>query len=277
MSRLAWCTCKSHCLEFNLETQSYEGEGQLIPKSTASSHRVDDRLSQTLDNLTANVAARVLRYSPPPDASEEVVHSSADGHSFVLETEILRRCTWTLGDRSLVFAVDPFPSLEYQYPAADKTHVCNHGPYALLPGDIANVAYLENESRLCEILMELNRRHPIERWELMLAKVHEGLTIMRRHKEMEWNRQRTWSIARSHGYGVVDTSEPAHAFPSSLSTTLNSNIRPLFRNLDPSRPGHLHFLLDYPHPPFILSDTTEGNYGYDSRYSKHTTGVGRTA
>jgi len=213
MSRTVWCTCKSHCLLFNPETQSYEGEGQLIPKSTAANHQLDDRLSQTLDNFSANVAARILRHSPPPDAAEEVVHSPADDHNFVLEAEILQRCTWTLGDHPLVFAVDPPPSLEYRYPTVDEAHLCNHGLYALLPGNVANTVYLENESRLCEILTELNRRHPIGRQELMATKVHEGLMIMRRHKEMEWNRQRTWSIARSHGYSVVDTGELTQIFP----------------------------------------------------------------
>jgi hypothetical protein len=207
MSRLVHCTCKSYCLEFNPTTQSYEGEGHLIPKSTAANHQLDDTLSETLDNFTTNVAARVLRYSPPPNDAEEVEHLSKDDHTFVLQAEILRRCTWTLGSHSLVFAVDPSPSVDYQYPALDKTHVSNRGPHALLPENTANTVFLENESRLCEILMELNRAHSILGREFMLAKVHEGLATMRRHKEVEWNRQRTCSIARFHGYCVVDTSE----------------------------------------------------------------------
>ena len=219
MSRQVRCTCKSYCLEFNPETQAYEGEGHFIPKSTAANHQLDDRLSQSLDNLTANVASQVLSYSPPPDPAEEVVHLSVGDHNFTLEAEILRRCTWSLVNQSLVFAVDPSPSLRYQYPAADEAHICNRGPYALLPGHVANISYLENESRLCEILVELNRRRQIEGLESMLTKVHEGLVAMRRHKEMEWNRQRTWSIARFHGYGVVDTSELARIFPWVLLST----------------------------------------------------------
>ena len=212
MGRQVRCTCKSHCLRFNVETQSYEGEGQLIPKSTAANHQDDDRLSETLDNLTQNVAAHVLGHSSPSDAAEEVAHSSTDDHNFVLEAEILQRCAWTLGNHPLVFAADPSPSLAYQHPTSSEVHLCNHGPYALLPGNIANTVYLENESRLCEILVGLNRRHPVDRRESMLTKVHEGLIAMRRHKEMEWNRQRTWSIARSHGYSVIDTGEPTRTF-----------------------------------------------------------------
>lgn len=213
MSRLVLCTCKSYCLEFNSETKSYEGEGHFIPKSTASNHQSDDQLFQTLDTFTANVAARVLRYSPPLYAAEEVTRPSTDDHSFVLEEEIFRRCTWTLGNHPLVFATYPSPGLEYRYPTAEEAHICNHGPYALLPGDAANVAYLENESRLCEILIELNRQHSMGRWELMATRVHEGLAIMRRHKQMEWNRQRTWSIARANGYAVVDTGKLPRTFP----------------------------------------------------------------
>lgn len=140
MGRLVRCTCKSYCLDFNPETQSYQGEGHLIPKSTAANHQLDDRLSQTLDHITVTVAARVLS-SPTPDAAEEAAHLSTDDHNLALEMEILRRCTWTLGNHSLVFGVDPSLSLEYQYPAIDETHVCNRGPYALLPGNIANAAY----------------------------------------------------------------------------------------------------------------------------------------
>jgi len=232
MSRLVWCTCRSHCLRFNPETQSYEGEGHLIPKSTAANHQLDDRLSQTLDNFAANVATQILGPSPPSDAAEEMTDSSTDDHNFVLETEILQRRTWTLGNQPLAFAIDPSPSLEYQYPAASEMHICNRGPYALLPENVANTAYLENESRLCEILVELDRRHPTDGRELMLTKVHEGLIAMRRHKEMEWNRQRTWSIARFHGYSVVVTGEPTRTYIF-LSIAFNSNVRSLFWNLDP--------------------------------------------
>lgn len=144
MDRLVRCTRKSHCLRFNPERRSYEGEGQLIPKSTAAGHRLDDRLSQILNNVATTVATRILRRFLSPDAAEEAAHSPADDYSFVLEAEILRRCVWTLGNDSLVFAINPSPSLEYQYPAGNEVYICNRGPYALLPGNAANTAYLEN-------------------------------------------------------------------------------------------------------------------------------------
>lgn len=55
--------------------------------------------------------------------------------------------------------------------------------------------------------MELDRRPSTVGREFMLTRVHEGLAAMRRHKEIEWNCQKMWWVARSHGHGVVDTSE----------------------------------------------------------------------
>ena len=229
MSRLVRCTCKSYCLEFNPETQSFEGEGHLIPKSTAANHRRDDQLPETLDDLAANVASRVLRCPAPPDESLEPPPKT-HAHAFALENEILRRCTRSFGNHPLVFAENPSPTVEYQYPAVDETYICNRGPHALLPGNIANTAFLENESRLCEILRELDKQHSIGGREFMLDKVQEGLVRMRRHKEMEWNRQRIVPLASTYGYGVVDTSELIQIPPRMLPSAQIYHLGSYFRN-----------------------------------------------
>lgn len=233
MSRLVRCTCRSHCLTFNPDTQSYEGEGGLVPKSTAANHRQDDLQFQTLDAFTESVATQVLnyspptefhnRYSPPPDDQ-----SPQDGLYFVLEAETAYRCTWAPINRPLVFAVDPPPTLRYQYPSTPQLYTPNREPYALDPVNPANATYLENESRLCEIFAALGRQPASEVRDSLIARVHEGFLAMERHKETEWNRQRAGSIARNHGYSVVDTSASA----SSLSETplsTSSEIRLLFQ------------------------------------------------
>jgi len=220
MSRLVQCTCRSHCLAFNSETQSYEGEGVLIPKTTAANHRQDDLLSQTLDAFTENVATEVLNYSAPPP---EVHHSShprsndqrspppglhdqphPDDLFSVLQAETVYRCTWAPINHSLVFSMPPPPTLQYQYPPTSKAHVPNRKPYSLDPGNVANSVYLENESRLYEILRALGRRPVSDARDCLLSRVYEGLVMMERHKEVEWNRQRAGSLARHHGYSVVD-------------------------------------------------------------------------
>jgi hypothetical protein len=220
MSRLVRCTCRSYCLTFDPETQTYEGEGELVPHSTAANHRKDDLLSQTLDTFTENVATQVLSYSPPPELLNQ--HPPRPGfhdqntppgsHNqpppdiyFALQAETVYRCTWTPVNHSLVFAVGPSPALRYQYPSTSEICTPNREPYALHPRNVANEAYLENESRLCEILMALERRSVSDIRDRLLARVYEGLAMMERHKETEWNRQRAGSIARHHGYSVVDT------------------------------------------------------------------------
>ena len=215
MSRVVLCTCRSHCLTFNPETQVYEGEGTLIPKSTAANHRQDDLNSQALDSFTENIATQVLNYSysPPPELDDEDppplgFHGQlppSDDLYFVLEAEAVHRCAWAPANRSLVFAAVPSPTLQYQYPSTSEMRIPNREPYALNPEDNTNAAYLQNESRLCEILVSLVRRPASEPRERLLVRVCEGLAAMEHHKETEWNRQRTGSIARRHGYSVVET------------------------------------------------------------------------
>jgi hypothetical protein len=217
MERLVRCKCRTHCLTFNPQTNSYEGEGELVPKSTASNHRQDDLLPQTLDTLTQNVATRVLRHAPPPESlSQGSLYpgfgvQNAGSHNpplddflFSLEAEVMYRCAWASTNLPLVF-VDPSPTLRYQTPSTSELHAPNREPYALDPENRANVEYLENESRLCEILGSVGRRPPSDTRDRLLARVYEGLKKMEIHKETEWNRQMAGSIARRRGYSVVDT------------------------------------------------------------------------
>jgi len=221
MNRLVICTCRSYCLTFDPETQSYGGEGKLVTKSTAANHRRDDLQSQALDAFTERVATQVLNYSPPPEFLNHSPHSGShdqntpppgfhdqpppDDFYFAVETEIVYRCPWAPIDQSLVFAVELSPTLQYRHPSASEIYTPNREPHALDPGMIANAAYLENESRLCEIAKALGRRPTSDLRDRLLARVYEGLTMMERHKETEWNRQRAGSIARHHDYSVVDT------------------------------------------------------------------------
>lgn len=214
MSNLVRCVCKSHCRPFNSVTHSFEGDGALVSKSTAHNHRLDDQMAQGFNSFVGNVAARVLKSSPPAELLEPDPIGDISDETVVLETELTYRCTWTPTGQPLVFVSVPAPDCKYQYPPPDQLHLCNRGTYALEAGNRANDAYLENESRLCEILLRLQKLPSTgETWARLESKVHEGLLRMRRHKEMEWNREWRCSIARNHGFTVVDTSTP----PSSIS------------------------------------------------------------
>lgn len=219
MERLVRCKCRTHCLTFNPQTQTYEGEGEVIPKSTASNHRQDDSLPQTLDTLAQRVVTQVLRRTPPPDPLSQGspyprfgdqntgFHNepTQDDFLFALEMEIMHRCVWAPINLSLVFVVEPSPLLQYRSPSTSELRTPNREPYALDPETRANAAYLENESRLCEILQSLGRRPPSDARDRLFARVCEGLKNMEIHKETEWNHQMAGSIARRHGYSVVDT------------------------------------------------------------------------
>ena len=235
MANLVRCTCRSHCLAFNPETQSYEGEGGLVPKSTAANHRQDDLQFRILDTFTESVVTQVLNYPPPAGSHSQDIPSpgfhdqpSPDCLYFVLEAEVAHRCGWAPVNHSLMFATDPSPTLQYRYPSIPQLRTSNREPYALDPEDSKNFAYLENESRLCEIFVTLERRSASDVRDRLMARVHEGLLAMERHKEMEWNRQRIGSIARNHGYSVVDTGVSASSFPEMLFLT-NPETSPLFQ------------------------------------------------
>lgn len=218
MTNLVRCTCRSHCLTFNPATQSYEGEGGLVSKSTAANHRQDDFQFRTLDTFTESVATQVLNYSPPagfhnqdtpPPGSHDQL--SLDSLYFVLEMEVASRCGWAPINHSLVFATAS-PTLQYQHPSIPQLPTPNREPYALDPMNPMNSPYLENESRLCEILVTLERRPVSDVRDRLISRVHEGILAMEHHKEKEWNRQRAGLIARSHGYSVVDTGVSVSGF-----------------------------------------------------------------
>ena len=287
MSRLTRCTCRSHCLSFNPETQTYEGEGELVSKSTATNHRRDDLLSHTLGAFTKNVATQVLGRSPPPE-SESFNHYSLhsefgdqntgfcdqpplDDFYFALEAETTYRCTWAPINPSLVFVVNPSPTHQYRYPSTSEMRTPNREPYALDPGNATNAAYLENESRLCDMLRALERRPVSDARDHLLVRVYEGLEKMGIHKETEWNRQRARSIARHHGYSVVDTG--TCGFLVAQNITLNvPEIRPLFQQRTPQRSSDLCISLNHPYPPSVFPHTQTRNCGDGHRHSEYLGG-----
>lgn len=210
--RLVLCTCKSHCTTFDSTTQTFVGPGCSIPKSTALAHQKDDLRVEHLESFSENVASRILEHDSPPATLDTRLPTSSQHELFALETEVIDRMAWTPTDQALAFAVDPSPESEYQYPSFSEIHLANHGPHALDPSKRSNALYLENESRLCEILSRLKvLASTSDEAAGVEDKVYEGLRRMRRHKETEWNRLRRHSIVRRHGYPVVDCSKSSMA------------------------------------------------------------------
>ena len=280
MNRVIRCTCRSHCLTFNPETQSYEGGGKLVPKSTAANHRQDDLLSQTLNAFTQDVAMQVLSDPLSPEYLHHHLHnpgfrdlftpspgfhnqSPTEDFYFVLEAETTNRCTWAPINHSLVFASDPPPTLPYRRPLASEVHIPNREPYALDPQNPVNEAYLVNESRLCEIVVALERRPVSDVRDHLRTRVYEGLAMMDHHKETEWNRQRAGSVARLRGYSVVETGARALPLSQHAPLTQKPKIRSLFQQPTPQQSGYLHLLLNNPHSPPVFPSNQSRNQGDD--------------
>jgi len=227
MPKWTTCRCRNHCTTFNPQTGQYEGPGVFLPTSTARRHAQEDARSETFDSLAENVASRACddltlptgRASYPhacpttstiaSSESPSYPHNQSYVELFTLESEIGDRISWAPTDRLLVFSEKPGPLQEFVHPNYSEVHLSNHGPHALDPYNYTNTAYIENERRLCELLVHIRELDPMDdSRERLEDKVMEGLRAMKRHKEQEWNRQRLGSIATYRGYAVVDSGEP---------------------------------------------------------------------
>jgi hypothetical protein len=163
----------------------------LIPFKTARRHALEDRRAEALENFVRTPTPHLrtlflawrLRGLDVEDISQEELST--------LEAEITGRTAWSPTDRPLVFFTNPGPSQGFTPPNPSDIHLSNHGPHALDPTHHANTTYIENEMRLCEILVQLRGlRHSGTPLENLEEKVSEGLAKMWRHKEVEWRRRR---------------------------------------------------------------------------------------
>ena len=218
-----FCACKSHCATYNHETGSHNS-GKFVHKSTAYRHRQDDRLSTTtLDSFAGRVASSILNEGPGPklfQASDEAgifplpQTATLPEEVVTLEREIKDRISWAATGRPLVFAVDPVPDLGFENPLYSPHYIPNDGRHVLHPSHPNNIAFIENESRLYEILGTLKRDILAVDQEVLddlNDRATVGLHRMMNHKRCEWERQQLKTRAIAKGYAVVNTGEfPEH-------------------------------------------------------------------
>lgn len=122
------------------------------------------------------------------------------------EGEIRDRISWT--GTPLVFAIDPVPDLDFESPLSSSRYVPNDGPHLLHPSNTTNIPFIENESRLYEILENLSAcALPVDQGVLddLTDMVITVLYRMMDHKRFEWERQRWKTRAIKQGYTVVST------------------------------------------------------------------------
>ena len=213
-----FCTCKSHCATYNHETGSYDG-GQFINRTAAFRHRLDDSRSATLDGFASHVASSILNEAPGLgfiQANNEATSLSPlqtatlPGEVITLEGEIRDRISWMATGRTLAFATDPVPDLDFENPLTSPYYIPNNGRHALHPSNPNNIAFIENESRLFEILRNLRTDTLAVDQEVLddlTDKANAGLHRMMEHKRYEWERQQLKTRAITEGYAVVNTGQ----------------------------------------------------------------------
>ena len=211
-----FCTCRSHCTTFNDEIGVYEG-GQRVKRTTAFRHRMDDNRSAILDGFSRRVASSVLNETQ----SIGIIHpdNEAVGSSplqtaalpqivITIEGEIRERISWMATSKPLVFAKDPISDFDFDNPLASSRYIPNSGQHALHPSNPKNIAFIENESRLYEILGTLKTDLPgVDRDVLdgLADKIAVGQHRMMEHKRCEWERQRLKTRAIAEKRVVVNT------------------------------------------------------------------------
>lgn len=201
------CRCRSHCTRYNPSTRTYVGSGIIIPYKTARRHALQDQQVEALENFVGSpIPPPSDPLTPPGDSGVLDIEDLSQEDLSTLEAEIIGRTAWSPTDHFLVFFTNPGPSQRFTPPNPSEIHLSNHGPHALDPTHCANTIFIENEMRLCEILVQLRGlRDSGTPLEYLEEKVSEGLAKMWRHKEVEWRRRRHSSVAIHHGFPVVDT------------------------------------------------------------------------
>lgn len=211
-----FCTCKSHCTTYNRETGTYDG-GEFVNRITAFRHRQDDNRSTTLDGFATHITSSILNETPElgiTHTNNGAVHPSPlqaaalPGELITIEGEIRDRISWTSINKPLVFATDPVPDVDFENPLIFPHYVPNDGPHVLHPSNPSNIAFLENEGRLYEILVNLRTDVlPVDQEVLddLVDKVAIGMRRMMEHKRCEWERQRSKTQAIAEGYAVINT------------------------------------------------------------------------
>jgi hypothetical protein len=209
------CKCKLHCTQYDQATNTYTG-GQLVPRTTAVQHRADEYRSTAHGIFSANITTSILQVSPSQSSQNlhNYLHESPLGRDslnqqlLTLEHEVHDRCGWASNGRLLVFALDPIPDEPFQPPVRCSGYAPNGGVHALDPSHPSNLAFIENEGRLIEILVQLENMEGAEGFREKLAdQVKSGLLRMWSHKESEWIRQRNRTVALADGHGVVNNGE----------------------------------------------------------------------
>ncbi len=138
-SRQVLCRCQSHCTIHNRTTGLYEGEGHFVSRSTRDSHVKDDQLRRSM----ANPGAVAI-----PSQNWLSIYRA--------QVEILRTFPVTSRRVPLVFRCNPALSGTFVTPTDHEMLIPNDGIHALT-NDPANQAYLEIETRYCELCTFVQR------------------------------------------------------------------------------------------------------------------------
>ena len=208
------CTCRSHCSRHDARTNSYTG-GQLVSKATRFQHRIDDTRLGDLDDFATRVASTILDEnsrlglwrgignSPTLSPLSRAVLSQ---ELLTIETEVRGRITWAPTNTTLVFVSGTVPDHDFENPLLAANYVPNHGPHALNESHQRNLAFIENENRLFEIILHLSTlTHQPDQRDTLKEMATHGLEVMMRKKKHEWDRQRVETAAIENGFAVVRT------------------------------------------------------------------------
>ena len=115
------CRCRAHCTIFNPITRRYEGDGELVSRSTRDNHSRDDRMAE--------------RMQAAERAEADLGGQSFAGMDWIDaiygEIEILRSFNTTNMNRHLIFHNRPIDSGPFIWPSDEEITVPNYGVHSL--------------------------------------------------------------------------------------------------------------------------------------------------
>lgn len=194
--------------------------GELVNRSTAFQHRKDDTRSRDLGDFATRVASTILdegsrlglsHHQHNVSTLSSLTAEELPHELLTIEREVNGRVTWAPTIWALVFVADPVPDQDFEDPLSSPGYIPNSGPHALRSSHQRNLAFIENESRLFEIIYHLcSLTGHSEKREALTDMAVTGLQKMIRHKQREWDRQRKAMSEIKNGYTVVHTGLTAH-------------------------------------------------------------------
>lgn len=189
------CKCR-RCGTFNPLTNLYEG-GKMISRSSRDNHVRDDKLQNAMRASTfpdghQNNGSASQQNTPPDHTQSDSARRETWINLIEREVQWYSELPVTSPTVPLVFLHDPALNGEYSWPSDEELFRANYGLHALKVKPRANAAFLETESRFCELITTLRAGPQTDlAVSALIDRLYDELGRLCYEKELQWAQQRS--------------------------------------------------------------------------------------